>query len=462
MRALGEGEVAMPGWGKLVVRTGLLCGLLASPLARAEDPSAVEQIVSVLLARGLIDEGQREQILARHAAEAPSASLPAVAASVDRFEWSGDLRLRYENFLYQHDPTGFDEENRHRFRYRARIGAKAKVNDWITAAVRLASGATNPTSTNQTVGSGNDFDKETIGIDLAYADIRLAFALEGLDAHFFGGKIPNPFVWKVGKDVLLWDNDITPEGGALTFGLKPLEGLALFANAGGFIDVENRTSADPKVAAFQIGGVKRAGEFEFGLRGSGYAWRALDLAFESRAELNGTLGAAQNAGNLSTAGFDDRANVGEVSSYVTLAALEDWPLTLFGTAVRNFSADDGVIGGIPVDNDQNAFLVGLEAGDKAKYVKVGVAWARVEANSVVSMTTDSDLFDNTTNRQGFVVWVSRALMPNADLNFEIFSSEQIDDAGAFDGCATGACGPYENSIANADRVRSRVDLELKF
>jgi hypothetical protein len=216
------------------------------------------------------------------------------------------------------------------------------------------------------------------------------------------------------------------------------------------------------VAAFQIGGIRRADGFEFGLRGSGYAWRALDDAFEDDAELNGTLGAAQNAGNLSTAGFDDRANVGELSSYVTLAAIPDWPLTLFGTAARNFSADDGVIGGIPVDNDEDAFIVGLEAGDKAKFVRVGFAWARVEANSVVSMFTDSDTLDGVTNRQGFVIWVSRGLLPNADLNFELFSSDEIEDAGAISGCAAGACGPYENSIANADRVRSRVDLELKF
>jgi hypothetical protein len=147
---------------------------------------------------------------------------------------------------------------------------------------------------------------------------------------------------------------------------------------------------------------------------------------------------------------------------VTFAALADWPLTLFGTAVRNFSADDGVIAGIPVDNEQNAFLVGLEVGDKTKFVKLGAGFARVEANSVVSMFTDSDILDGTTNRQGFAFWVSRALMQNADLNFELFASEEIEDLGAFDGCAAGACGPYENSIANGDRVRSRIDLELKF
>jgi hypothetical protein len=455
----------MLGMGRFALGVALLCGWLGAPeVARAAEAegSAVEQIVGILQERGLIDGGQAEQILAKHAAEPRAQALPAVAAAVDRFEWSGDLRLRYETFLYQHDPRGFDEENRHRFRYRARIGAKAKVNDWITAGFRLASGATNPTSTNQTLGSGNDFDKETLGIDLAYADIRLALALEGLDAHFVGGKIPNPFLWKVGRDILIWDNDITPEGGALTFGYKPLEETTLFANVGGFIDVENRTSSDPKVFAVQVGGTQRAGIFEFGLRGSGYAWRSLDTAFETRAALNGTLGAAQNAGNLVGAGFDDRANVGEVSSYVTLSALESWPLTLFGTAVRNFSADDGVIGGFAVNNDQDAFLVGLEAGDKAKVVKLGIGFARVEANSVVSMFTDSDIFDGTTNRQGFAFWVSRALMPNADVALELFASEEIEDTGAFDDCAAGACGPYENSISNSDRVRGRLDLELKF
>jgi hypothetical protein len=446
---------------KVCLAVAIGWGLLGSSApAAAADEGAVEAIVEVLRERGLIDDDQQERILARHAAERPK-SLPAVAAVVDRLVWSGDLRLRYENFLYQHDERGVEESDRHRFRYRARLGVVAAVNEWIRVGLRFASASPNPNSTNQTLGSGNDFDKESLGIDQAFADIKLPL-VDGLDARFLGGKIPNPFVWKTGRDFLLWDNDITPEGAALTFVTKPNEELSLFLNSGAFIADENSSDADPKVVAVQLGTMGRLAEsVSFGARASGYEWSSLDDAFITRAALNGTLGTAQNAGNLANA-FDSSARIGEVSSYVTLATLPDWPITLFGTIAHNFFADDAVIAGVPVDQQDTAYGIGLEVGDKSNWVKLGLMWAHVEANAVVSMYTDSDMLDNTTNREGWLFYVSRQLLSNTDLNVEIFSSDAIEDTGAFDGCGAGACGVYENSIAQADRVRGRVDLEMKF
>lgn len=444
----------------IAIGAGLLGA--AAPAAAADEGAAVEAIVEVLRERGLIDDEQQERILARQAAERPK-SLPAVAAVVDRLVWSGDLRLRYENFLYEHDDTGFEESDRHRFRYRARLGVTAAVNEWIKVGLRLASGTPNPTSTNQTLGSGNDFDKEAIGIDQAFADIRLPL-VEGVDAHFLGGKIANPFVWKAGRDFLIWDNDVTPEGGALTLATKPNEELTLFLNSGAFIADENSDHADPKVVAVQLGTMGRLSDsMSFGVRASGYEWSSLDADFIGRAALNPTTatpGAAQNAGNLANA-FDSSARIGEVSSYVTLATLPDWPITLYGTVAHNFFADDAVIAGVPVDQEDTAYGVGLEVGDKSRWLKLGVMWAHVEANAVVSMYTDSDMFDNTTNREGWLFYMSRQLLENTDLNVEIFSSDAIEDTGAFTDCGA-ACGPFTNSIVQADRVRGRVDLEMKF
>lgn len=435
--------------------------LAFAPRAAAAEPAgaAVEEIVQVLRERGLIDDAQQERILAKNAAERPR-NLPAVAAVVDRLQWSGDLRLRYENFTYQHDDRGFDQPDRDRFRYRARLGLTAQVNDWIKAGFRLASGTPNPTSTNQTLGSGNDFDKEGIGIDLAYADIKLPF-VEGLESHFLGGKIWNPFVWKVGRDFILWDNDVTPEGAAITLVTKPSETMSLFATGGGFIVDENAAGSDPKVTALQLGSTgKLADAVSYGARVSGYDWRSLDADFVTRAALNGTLGSAQNAGNLASA-FDGEARIGEISSYVTFSGISEWPISVYGTLAHNFTADADVIGGVAVGAENDAYGIGLELGDKAKWIKVGAMYAYVEANAVVSMVTDSDMFDNTTNRQGWLFYASRQLLENTDLNAELFSSEAIETTGAFSGCAA-ACGPFTDSIANSDRVRGRIDLEMKF
>ena len=41
------------------------------------------------------------------------------------------------------------------------------------------------------------------------------FLPEGMTLKSIVGKQANPFLWKNGKDILIWDNDITPEGVAL-------------------------------------------------------------------------------------------------------------------------------------------------------------------------------------------------------------------------------------------------------
>lgn len=110
--------------------------------------------------------------------------LPTVSAAddeswVDRINFKGDLRLRYEMI----DLDGAPERNRMRFR--TRFGLSAKVADDVKFVFQLASGGGDPVSTNQTFDGG--FSSKDIGIDLAYIDWKIT---DGL--NFFGGKMKNP------------------------------------------------------------------------------------------------------------------------------------------------------------------------------------------------------------------------------------------------------------------------------
>ena len=58
------------------------------------------------------------------------------------------------------DATGFEEHNRYRMRYRARLSLKKEINGWATFGMRLASGTDSGDhrSTSRTLGDDENWD----------------------------------------------------------------------------------------------------------------------------------------------------------------------------------------------------------------------------------------------------------------------------------------------------------------
>jgi hypothetical protein len=110
-----------------------------------------------------------------------------------------------EAFEYEQDTateaTGGELQDRARARYRARLGMSAKVVSRASATIAINTNGADPRSGNQTLGSGNDFDKDEFRVDLAYATLS-PFAdgvLPGVQNGYLAfdvGKVKNPFVWK--------------------------------------------------------------------------------------------------------------------------------------------------------------------------------------------------------------------------------------------------------------------------
>ena len=44
-----------------------------------------------------------------------------------------------------------------------------------------------------------------------------------LESTLVGGKIANPFRWKIGKDLIVWDADVAPEGAILKTRGAPID-----------------------------------------------------------------------------------------------------------------------------------------------------------------------------------------------------------------------------------------------
>jgi flagellar biosynthesis chaperone FliJ len=124
--------------------------------------------------------------------------LSGLETAFGRFRFSGDMRVRGENFTQEAIP------DRNRARVRARFGVDGQLNEDFMAGIYLASGTLgDPTTTNETLT--NFFDRKTVGLDRAYITYNPV-------AHNWlsltGGKFATP--WQ--RTSLTFDPDISPEG----------------------------------------------------------------------------------------------------------------------------------------------------------------------------------------------------------------------------------------------------------
>ncbi len=122
----------------------------------------------------------------------------ALESAFGRFRFSGDMRVRGEDFFQRGVP------DRNRARIRARFGIDGQLNEDFIGGIYLASGTLgDPSTTNETLT--NFFDRKTIGIDRGYITYN-PIAHKWLSLT--GGKFAFP--WQ--RTSLTFDPDINPEG----------------------------------------------------------------------------------------------------------------------------------------------------------------------------------------------------------------------------------------------------------
>jgi hypothetical protein len=429
--------------------------------AGADGGAVVEEILQVLKDRGIVDEDEYQRLAAKNARyEAKHNSwMPEI-------DWSGDFRFRHGSWWYDRDETGVERSDRYRIRYRFRLQGVLDINEYADVVFRLVSGGNDSRTSNQTLGSLVDFDTDDIRLSLAYAKMTAPSSWVPLPdgkALLHMGKVPIPFLWKVsgmekGKDFMLWDADIAPEGVSLLLSSRPSEWTRLFATFGYYIDDENSQAKDPHFWGLQAGGQQQLSEdFVFGARASWYEFRSIDTAFNARAAFgfdDDGEGPASGAGNILDGLNGDASgedfSVVETAAYLTYGGFGSWPITVYGTYARNLDAESSKL--FPgASAEDTAWGVGVEIGDKRKFAKLGVGYWHLEANAFPSMFIDSDFLDGRTNREGFAFYGSRELMRNTDLKLTLFMSDEIDDD-----------APFLASVRNAERMRLQSDIVFKF
>ena len=194
---------------------------------------------------------------------ADTAAANAVPDWVKRYRVAGDFRLRYEGDFYPHGNsvgsfTNFNaintgspisiaalagnqfpqynvDQERDRFRLRARIGAEIDLGQNFTAGMRVGTGADNsPVTENQTLGAANsgqggNFSKYAIWLDRGFLKYELS-GQPNLNLSLTFGRFDNPFF----HTSMLFSDDLGFDGAVVQAKYKINDGLTPFFIAGGF------------------------------------------------------------------------------------------------------------------------------------------------------------------------------------------------------------------------------------
>jgi hypothetical protein len=432
----------------------------------------------------------------------------------ERIKFFGDIRMRFEGDLFPNgnDNTGafpnfnaintgapFDiagtqfspqynvDQNRYRFKLRARLGADIDLDNHWYAGFRIGTGQDNsPVTQNQGLGvanggQGGNFSKYALWLDRAFIKYERG-SLLGDGISFSAGRFDNPFF----STSLTWADEIGFDGFAFRGSKEIADNSHIFVN-GGLFPIFNTdynfssnlpakfSSTDRYLYAAQLGA-------EFKLNDKVNA--KLAVAYYDFHDIEGKLSdpyiplTAQDAGNTDNTrpSFAQRGNTYRSLRQIVPSAInnfgtsnqyqyfglatpfkeavltgkidfnnwEPYQLSLIGeyakntdwnkedisaVAVNNRGADPakGQIG--QYDGSDTAWLLKVQFG-KEKFEKAGdwrawIDYRSVGSDAVVDAFNDDDFGDGGTNVEGYTLGASVALSKRLSLTARWFSSNEI-------------------------------------
>jgi hypothetical protein len=383
-----------------------LMTLFLSVLVKAQTPVATETVQTIV-------------------APVPTPTpTPAPLPTPESLKVFGDFRYRHQS------ETQDPKQMRTMERFQARLGVNAQVEEDLKATIRLMTGSS-ATSGNQTMGDEKaaGMPRRTFGVDLAYFDYQ---PTKGLD--FFGGKMPQPFIF-AGKNQMLLDRDITPEGLALKYSLPLIEKeLDFFIQGGSFWVKENyddqfgEDKTDNMLNGGQLGLVWKPGEWTITAGMGSFAYTGL----KDTPPTNITSGGKANGNTVDVNGnyptnFDIEEKLFEIKKRMGTV-----DVILFGEMLENTDA--------PGLNKAQAYGVQLA------YKNWLFSWSheKVEKDAVVGLFTDSDFGGGVTSSSGQVWSLAYKLTKKVLLQYTVYNNENSID------------------VAPTKYDRSHLDLSMVF
>lgn len=384
-------------------------GLVTSGVFAGE----IDALVDKLVQKEVITPGEGQQIITeteekvrKELAQGKSVSIPAWVQSI---KLKGDFRLRYQ---WQKRKAGAEE--RHRGRYRFRLGLLANPFDNVEVGAGLATGGTDPRSTNQTFQ--NTFETPDIRLDYAYARYS---PFSWLDAY--GGKFARkPVLWQPSD--LLWDGDINPEGfsAVLTHNISQFN---LFLNVGCWVLDEAADNPSDQFMWYGEPGFKlKLNEKESYLTAALTYYGFHNVRGGNLAHSSGT-NTVDGGGNLIW-------DYNSINPCIELGLIE--PLSSININIPFLAFFGEYISNPDPSADNQGYLGGVKVGhQKVKGWKTWQAqytYRYLQRDAWLDTFPDSDAYSGDTNIQGHEAVVEIGLTPNISLGFDYYYTDLIQGA----------------------------------
>ena len=325
----------------------------------------------------------------------------AVEGTLSRFRFTGDVRVRYENF-YQQGP-----QDRHRERIRMRFGVEGKLGEDFYGGLFLASGAvangapsfTDPISTNETLTSF--FERKTVGFDRGWITYQP-------QAHKWLQLTGGKWAYTWARTPLTFDNDLNPEGFSERFNFDVKNSVLRNVNFTSMQILFNELSGDND--SFAAGGAF-SGRLQFGSRVTitpSYSllnWRNADVIAQAANPLGGAAriinanaltNATRNCGAVAVPHPECRSGGVAHREFASEFLYSDlildtnvktpwnrWPVRLLLEYEKNLNAisnqDTGLVGAI-----------GFGQTKEKNDLRFEYMFARIEQDAMISQFNESD------------------------------------------------------------------------
>jgi hypothetical protein len=425
----------------------------------------------------------------------------AAEAIMNRFRFSGDIRVRGESFIQSYAGCGAACADRNRARIRVRLGIDGKLNEDFIGGLAIATGANvnggasfqDPVSTNQTLT--DFFERKTIGLDRGF----IAY-----NPHQF-----KPLTITAGKYAFTWnrtpltfDSDLNPEGFDAKLNFDLHNSVLKNFNVQGMALLYNEVSAGPDSNA--VGG-SASGRIQLGRlvtwtptytilnwNGSDAIAQAAFPVLPCTAPTGaGAVGCIQNpnttpvgtpslppltpavrlinANNFTNASVIIGTGTGQRRAFLSDFMYSDiindlnittpfkrYPLRLLvdynkNLRARQFSPTAG--------KQDNAYWLEAAIGQQRNRndVQVGYSFADVDQDAVISQFNESDM-RTATNVKQHRIYANWIIFTNTTAAFTLWHGHTKDtglqNASRAPGLAAGAADPFLN--------RLQFDLIYKF
>jgi len=314
-------------------------------------------------------------------------AIAQVPAWLNKLSFSGDFRYRHETADSYANNDWQKGRSRHRFRARFNLGVE--VNEEFDVKFRFVSGTVSPVSSNQTMQ--DSFSTKDFLLDRAYLDWHPE-SIDGLNVY--AGKMKMPFYTPL-ESLLIWDNNISPEGGAIKYAIDLQDNTKIYLTGGGFWVDEDSGGVDTSLWGGQSY-IKKQLEAERYVIGGVSYYDYGNIKNRGSLESTWSTGNSFYGNTIVGAGgnqvYANDYNIFELFGEYGFQAY-DMPIAVGGQWVRNFAADSG---------KDTAWFTGITI-NRAK--KKGTWQARynyreTQADAVLGAFSDDSFANGVTNSKG--------------------------------------------------------------